>query len=198
MVILAFDTATDRATSALARDGRVVGERTSIAVSVLADVDQLLLHAGLRAAAIDALVVGIGPGSFTGLRIGLACARALAFALDIPVAGVSTLAALAAGAPAAMPVIDARRREIFTLTGGEVRCLTPGELGLEPGTLCVGDGAVRYRQALEAAGARIPPDESGLHLPRASLHISLAGNFGPAELVEPLYVRLPDARKMPA
>ncbi len=198
MVILAFDTATARATSALASNGRVLGERTSTAVSILADVDRLLRGAGLRAAAIDALVVGTGPGSFTGLRIGLASARALAFALDIPVAGVSTLAALAAGAPGALPVVDARRREIFTLAGGEVRCLKPGELGLEPGTLCVGDGAVRYRQPLEAAGARIPPDESDLHLPRASLHISLAGRFGPAELVEPLYVRLPDARERSA
>ena len=61
------------------------------------------------------IVVGTGPGSFTSLRMGLAASRALAFALDAQVAGVSTLEALAAGAPGALPVIDARRREVFTL-----------------------------------------------------------------------------------
>ena len=58
-----------------------------------------------------------GPGSFTGVRIGLATARGLALALGVPVAGVSTLDALAAGAPGAMPVVDARRGEVFVLQG---------------------------------------------------------------------------------
>src|SRR5262249_23630421 len=107
-LVLSFDTATPVATSALGRHGAVLGERTSGAASALADADQLLREAGFAPRDLDALVVGTGPGSFTGIRIGLAAARGLALALGIPVAGVSTLDALAAGAPTgALPVIDA-------------------------------------------------------------------------------------------
>jgi tRNA threonylcarbamoyladenosine biosynthesis protein TsaB len=109
------------------------------------------------------------------------------------VAGVSTLDALAAGAAGALPVLDARRREVFALVDGEPRCLAPDELALGPGTLCVGDGAVRYRAVLEAAGASIPPDRDDVHVPRARFHAALARDFGPADAVEPLYLRAPDA-----
>lgn len=194
MLVLAFDTATDRATSALVRDGEVLAERASRAVTLFEDVDALLRQGGARPTDLDALAVGIGPGSFTGVRIGLAAARGLAFSLDLPVAGVSTLDALAAGAPGAMPVIDAKRREVFV--PGPV-ALAPGTLEIEPGTVCVGDGAIRYRAVLEAAGAEIPPDDDERHLPRARFHAALAAGFGPAELVDPLYVRAPDAQKSP-
>lgn len=190
MLILAFDTATDRATSALVGDGEVLGERASRASTLLEDVDALLRRAGAHAGDLDALALGTGPGSFTGIRIGLAAARGLALALDLPAAGVSTLDALAAGAPGALPVIDAKRREIFV---PGPRAIAPAELELEPGTLCVGDGAVRYRDLLEGTGAVIPPDDDDRHLPRARFHAALAAGFGPVELVEPLYVRLPDA-----
>lgn len=192
MLVLAFDTATDKATSALVRDGEVLAERVSRAVTLFENVDALLRQGGARPTDLDALAVGIGPGSFTGVRIGLAAARGLALSLDLPVAGVSTLDALAAGAPGALPVIDAKRREVFV--PGPV-ALAPADLRLEPGTLCVGDGAVRYRELLEAAGAEVAPDGDELHLPRARFHAALAAGFGPAELVEPLYVRAPDAQK---
>lgn len=191
MLILAFDTATDVATSALVADGEVLGERTSRAVTLLEDVEGLLGAAEVGQEELGALAVGIGPGSFTGIRIGLATARALSLGLDVPVAGVSTLDALAAGAPGAVPVVDARRREVFALLG-EPRVLAPAELGLQPGTVCVGNGAVRYRGLLEAAGATVPPDGDERHLPRARFHAGLARDFGPAELVEPLYLRVPD------
>jgi len=192
MLILAFDTATNTATSALVRDGEVLGERTSVASRVLADADELLRDAGLGQAQVSHLAVGTGPGSFTGIRIGLAAARGLAFSLGVPVAGVSTLDALAAGAPGAVAVIDARRREVFVGLD-EPRCLAPAELALAPGTRCVGDGAVRYREILEGKGAEIPPDDSPLHVPWARHHAALARVFGDAEAVEPLYLRLPDA-----
>ena len=155
----------------------------------------MLRAAGLTPRDVDLLAVGTGPGSFTGLRIGLAAARGLALALDLPVAGVSTLDALAAGAPGAVPVIDARRHEVFTLLSGHVRCLAPDMLEVDTGGTYVGSGAVRYRAAIEQAGGFVPPDESDVHVPRARFHALLAHEGGPAELVEPLYVRAPDAKQ---
>jgi tRNA threonylcarbamoyladenosine biosynthesis protein TsaB len=196
VLTLAFDTATSVATAALVRDGELLGERVSRAVRVLEDADELLRDAGAEQGELTRLVVGTGPGSFTGLRMGLAAARGLALALELPVAGVSTLAALAAGAPGALPVVDAGRREVFTVaSGGEAVCRAPQELELEPGSVCVGDGAVRYRAVLEERGARISPDDDERHLPWARFHVDLARDFGPAELVEPLYLRVPDAER---
>jgi tRNA threonylcarbamoyladenosine biosynthesis protein TsaB len=195
VLTLAFDTATSAATAALVRDGTVLGERVSRAVRVLEDADELLREAGADQGDLTGLVVGTGPGSFTGLRLGLAAARGLAFALELPVAGVSTLRALAAGAPGSLPVIHAGRREVFTLDGDEPTFLGPGDLAFEAGTVCVGDGAIRYRAVLEERGAMIPPDDDPRHLPLARFHAALASEFGPAEEVEPLYLRVPDAQR---
>jgi len=193
MLTLAFDTATSVSTVALLRHETVLGERTSTAAAVLADADELLREHGLRQEDVARLVVGTGPGSFTGIRIGLAAARGLAFALSVPVAGVPTLEALAAGAPGALPVIDAKRREVFTLGADGARALRPDELELAPGTTCVGDGAISYRPILERQGADVPADDDPLHIPWARHHGALAADFGAAEAVEPLYVRVPDA-----
>jgi tRNA threonylcarbamoyladenosine biosynthesis protein TsaB len=195
VLTLALDTATDVATSALVWDGEVLGERRSRAVTVLEDVDALLRRGGVREAQLEGVAVGVGPGSFTGVRIGVATVRALAFGLGVPVAGVSTLDALAAGAPGATPLLDARRREVFTLVEGGPRCLLPADLTVAPGSRWVGDGAVRYRAQLEERGAEVPPDDSELHVPHARFHALLARDFGPAELVEPLYLRVPDAER---
>jgi tRNA threonylcarbamoyladenosine biosynthesis protein TsaB len=193
MLTLAFDTATEVATSALVDDGEVLGERTSRAQTLLEDVDALLRQGGAHPSEIGALAVGIGPGSFTGVRIGLAAARGLAVALELEGAGVSTLDALAAGAPGTVPVIDARRHEVFALLDGYPRVLAPADLSLDEGMVCVGSGAVRYRQLLEECGVVVPPDGDDRHLPRARFHAQLAGALGPVDSIEPLYLRLPDA-----
>jgi tRNA threonylcarbamoyladenosine biosynthesis protein TsaB len=192
VLILAFDTATEVATSALVDDGEILGERTSKAQTLLADLDALLRQASARAGDVDALAVGTGPGSFTGTRIGLAVARGLGLALDVPAAGVSTLDALAAGAPGATPVIDAKRGEIFA---PGPRALRPDELDLPAGAICVGDGARKHRAVLEERGFAVPLDADERHVPRARFHALLAVEFGPVDEIAPIYVRPPDADK---
>lgn len=191
LLILAFDTATDVASSALLDDDELLGERWSAPRTLLEDVDALLRQASARPTDVDALVVGTGPGSFTSTRIGLAAARGLALALGIDGAGVSTLAALAAGAEGSLPVIDARRGEVFV---PGVAAVAPEDVAAS-GRLCVGDGAVRYREVLETRGAVIPPDDDPRHRPRAALHARLATAFGPVDAIEPIYARAPDAEQ---
>ena len=190
MLILAFDTATEVATSALVDDGEVLGERTSVAKTLLEDVDALLRQASARPTELEAIVVGTGPGSFTGTRIGLSIARGLALGLELDGAGVSTLAALSAGAPEALPVIDARRGEVFVPYGA-----VPPETVDAEGRLCVGSGAIRYREVLEAGGAVVPRDDDPRHVPHARLHAALATSFGPVADIQPIYVRAPDAER---
>lgn len=183
--IFAFDTAASVATCALIRDGEVLGERTSEARSLLADADVLLREAGLEPSDLDALVVGTGPGSFTSIRIGLAAARGLGLALALPAAGVSSLRAYAGGDP----VIDAKRGEVFVAGPAVAR---PEDLDVA-GRRLVGDGAVRYREVFEPAGAEVPADDDPAHLPHASLLVGYAGAFGPVDGIEPTYLRVPDA-----
>lgn len=191
MLILAFDTATEVATSALVDDDEVLGERASRASTLLEDVDALLRQASARPSDVEALVVGTGPGSFTSTRIGIAVARGLALALGIEGAGISTLDALATAGADALPVIDARRGEVFVPGPAAVR---PEDASVS-GRLCLGDGAIRHRGVLESNGGIVPPDDDPRHLPRAALHVRLAGGFGPVEAIEPIYVRAPDAER---
>jgi tRNA threonylcarbamoyl adenosine modification protein YeaZ len=193
VLILAFDTATDAATSALVDDGEVIGERVSTPKLLLADLDALLRQASAHATDVDAVAVGTGPGSFTGTRIGLAAARGLAIALGVPAAGVSTLDALAAGAPGGAPIVDAKRGEVFVRGPSAIR---PDRVAFPKGTFCVGNGAVRHRHVLEAAGLVVPPDDDDRHLPRARFHAALAVEFQPADEIQPIYVRAPDADRM--
>ena len=158
---------------------------------MLSDVRHLFETARLRPSQIDAIVAGTGPGTFTGLRIGLATARALGFALGVPVSGVSTLDALLEGDGVEVACIDARRGEVFAAGRGIEPCvMTADQLAgrLPRGVLVAGDGAVRYRAPLGEVA--IPPDGSPLHVPWARYHAGLIERAGPPE---PLYLRAPDA-----
>lgn len=191
MLVLSFDTATSVATSALLADDDVLGERVSVARTLLEDVESLLRVAGARPEELDELVVGTGPGSFTSTRMGIAVARGLGLALGLPAAGVPTLDALASSRPGAYPILDARRHEVFV---PGPRALVPDDVVVEPGTLCIGGGAVRYRATFERKGAIVPPDGDEAHVPHARLHASLAGEPRSADELEPIYVRAPDAQ----
>ncbi len=193
---LVLDSATARAVC-----GLVQGERELAAASAeggyaaqraLALVDDVLARAGCARGDVERVVAGCGPGSFTGLRIGIATARGLALGLGVPCAGASTLAALAAGAPEALALVDARRGELFALdAAGEPVVRTPAGIAAElaAGTLCVGDGALRHRAVFEAAGALVPDEGDPRHAPGALALARIAGDAAP----EPVYVRRPDA-----
>ena len=179
--ILAFDTATSfGAVCALTTGSRAQAARAG---DLLVAVDSIVDDP----AAIEGIVVGRGPGSFTSIRIGLATARTLSLALGVPVAGASTLDGYAANC---VPVIDARRGEIFA---PGPRVCEPAELDVD-GRLLVGDGAIRYRDIFQSRGATIPADDDPVHRPDPLLLVERAGAFGPASAVEPLYVRDPDAK----
>jgi tRNA threonylcarbamoyladenosine biosynthesis protein TsaB len=169
---------------------------------------QALERAGLDWDDLDAVAVGVGPGTFTGLRIGVATARALAHGSRATLHPVSSLAALAAGvdAPQALPLIDAKRGELFGALYEQEEQLVgpfvarPDEVPRRTGerartALAAGDGAVRFRSVLEASGVHVAPDDSDLHVVRA-LHVCrLAANVpaAPPEAVFPNYLRDPDA-----
>jgi tRNA threonylcarbamoyladenosine biosynthesis protein TsaB len=171
-------------------------------------VAEVIERAGTGWDEIGAVAVGVGPGTFTGLRIGVATARALARASGARLHPVSSLAALAAGidAPVGLPLIDAKRGELFGALHGAGDG-PPAELVMRPGevaerlgdgvrgALAAGDGSIRFRSVLEAAGVRVAPDGSDLHVVRA-LHVCrLAASVEPVapEAVFPNYMREPDA-----
>jgi tRNA threonylcarbamoyladenosine biosynthesis protein TsaB len=231
MQLLAFDTATPATTVALLLPGDrtltrrhepAPGERPGHVSQLLPLALELLAEAGLDVSQLDRLAVGIGPGTFTGLRIGVATARALAHAHGVPLVGVSTLRSLAAGAaahgappepPAMLAVLDARRGEAFTAAwaAGDAEqpaadlllapaALTPDALAeaaaaLPAGVVAVGDGAIRFRDVLAAAGAVVPADDSAAHRVDAAVHARLATVMEPdaRDAVLPVYLRLPDA-----
>lgn len=124
---LALDTATASMTVALARDGRVLAERDSRSernhsIRLMPEVDSLLAEAGIAPADLAGIAVGHGPGSYTGIRIGVTVAKMMAWALNVPLSAVSSLEALAYGAvqrglegPAwIVPLMDARRGQVYT------------------------------------------------------------------------------------
>jgi tRNA threonylcarbamoyladenosine biosynthesis protein TsaB len=213
MRILAFDTATAATVVALAdgevalerRDDPPVGERPRHTSRLMPLIAELLEEAGWGWDQLDRLAVGVGPGTFTGLRIGVATARALAQARELELVGVSTLESLSLNAEASSicAVLDARRGEVFAAAWRQRRrvlepaAFDPAALAewLSPDTLALGDGAVAFRGVLERSGARIPGDGSDLHRVTAVNHCRLGLLADPSNpnAVRPEYLRLPDA-----
>lgn len=209
MLLLAFDTATPAVTAAIGEtDGDGAFTLRASAGSVDArrhgelltpTVREVLTESGLELADLDHIAVGIGPGPYTGLRVGLATGHALADALGIPCHGVTTLDALAFATQRTEPFLamtDARRKEVFWaryedhLTRvGEVRVDRPAEIDTE-GLPLVGDGARMYTETLGSPAAEP-------HLPDAAAmaELALLRLHGGEKLPEPnpLYLRRPDA-----
>ena len=220
MKLLAIESATLSGGVALLDDDRVVGEITlNITIThserLMSAVDRLLTDCGLAPADLDGLAVSVGPGSFTGLRVGVATVKALAMALDLPVAPVPTLDALAARLPFAdsplCPILDARKGEVYfslyrwSASGMERQCdylaLPPAAAAarLESPVILLGDGIEACRPWLDrlGAGARVAP--AAQRLPSAATvaglgRAVLAGGGGvSAETLAPLYLRPSEA-----
>ncbi len=214
-LVLAIETATPRCSVAV---GHEAGLKASFSVdrdrrhveAVVPAVAAACRAAGVALADLGALAVDIGPGLFTGMRVGIATAQALGLALGLPIHPVCSLDVLAhpfrhAGPPVAS-VVDARRGEVFRslhragVPLARPACIAPPVLaaelaGLGAG-LAVGDGAVRHRAVLEAAGAEVvaamPSAESALELALVAIAGGAAG-LDPGQ-VQALYLRAPDAQ----
>lgn len=171
MLILAFDTSTRAISVALLEDERPFAELTFAvdrhhSETLLAAIDHLLRLSGREISQVELLSCTVGPGSFTGLRIGVATAKGLAFARSIPIAGISTLEALAVnqvfrGIPVC-PLLDAKKNQVYcglyqVFAEGPPEILISDRLlaiaeimaEIQAPTIFVGDGAIKYRVALQ-------------------------------------------------
>jgi tRNA threonylcarbamoyladenosine biosynthesis protein TsaB len=221
-MILALDTATPATVVGVATpDGTLLsagrhdpaaGERPGHTTQLLPLAHAALTQAGASWSDLTRIGAGVGPGTFTGIRIGVATARALAQGLDVETVALSTLHALALGADPAhdgpvLAILDARRGEAYLAAYDAVgtQILPPSawaperlaELpALAPGSWqAVGDGAVRFRAELEAVGVAVSPDDADLHKVSAGPLCRLAAEAPPVprDGLVPEYVRAPDA-----
>jgi tRNA threonylcarbamoyladenosine biosynthesis protein TsaB len=220
--MIGLDTATDDTAVAALRDGRLCfasstvaeGGRPRHATRLLAELEEAAAAAG-GWSEVGRIAVGVGPGSFTGLRIGIATARSLAQALEIELAPVGTLEALARGARNGtsdrplLAVLDARRGELFAALFGngaeglaeplvsapEPLCERLSKLPETP--LAVGSGALRFRGELLEAGVEIPADSDPRHRVAAAETCAIGAETAPVglERVAPIYLRPPDAER---
>ena len=201
------DTSTFTESIALVEGERLVGERDLFrakghASGLHQDLRELLDEAGWALQDLDAFVCGLGPGSFTGMRVGLAAFKGLAYALSRPLCGVTTpQALLGAAGPDALCLIDVRRGEVYAEGGGlsEPMCLKPQALidhyhahKLSPPRALIGEGAVRYQALFEEAWSEVWVAPAAAHIPRASLlarpALAQLAERGAEVLAEPTHV----------
>lgn len=207
MLVLALDTATPASTAALVEvtatglkgvverrtvDPRAHGEKLAPQIAAA------LAEAGVRPRDLGAIVAGVGPGPYTGLRVGLATAVSMAQALAIPAYGVCSLDGLgrAAGPGRVLVATDARRKEIYYATYLDGARVTGPEVA-KPADVVVrvdrmaGEGALKYAELFD-----VPVEEHLLYPPGAAL-VALAAEriraAAPSEPLTPLYLRRPDA-----
>jgi tRNA threonylcarbamoyladenosine biosynthesis protein TsaB len=214
MRVLAVDTSTMAGGVALLDGERVVGEslldvRTTHSERLMVAIDRVLADAGWAPADVDGLAVAVGPGSFTGLRIGLAAVKGLALALDRPIAAVPTLDAMAAALPwsarPVCPVLDARKNEVYASLyrwDGLAMQREWDHLALSPDALAarlhepvigVGDGAALIRSPWLTPAQPVrrgPPAAVVAWLGADRLR---AGDVVPAAELVPLYLRPSEA-----
>ncbi|KRV46834.1 tRNA threonylcarbamoyladenosine biosynthesis protein TsaB [Wenjunlia vitaminophila] len=206
MLLLAFDTATPAITVALHDGVRVLAESTEVDARrhgelLLPAVDRVLATAGARIGDVTDLVVGVGPGPYTGLRVGLVTAAALGDALGVPTHGVCTLDGIAAASGLDGPFVvatDARRKEVYWARyqdpftrEGEPAVDRPAEVAARvAGLPAVGAGALLYPEAFP--GAAGPEHVSAAAL--ASLAAARLAGGVPLLPPRPLYLRRPDAQ----
>lgn len=215
--ILLIDTATSLCSVALAVDGRVVASRESDeprahAAMTALFVKQVLAEGALRAADLDAVCVSAGPGSYTGLRVGVSTAKGICFAAGIPLLSVGTLEALVhqarasqlipAGCRYVIPMIDARRMEVYTavftpdgqrLTEVEPRIIDAQSFAQERAegpVLIIGDGAAKCSDVLagpEVRFVQVCPHAAALAVP--AMREFDAGHFQDTAYFEPFYLK---------
>lgn len=209
MILAAFETSADWCSVAISLDGEIAAleERAGQRQAELAlpMLGRLLAQAGISAAALDAVAFGAGPGSFTGLRIACGLAQGIAFARDLPVIGISTLAALAeeCGAPRVVACLDARMREIYYAClerEGAVwrevvgaRCVAPQSAPAAPGSgwIGCGSGFSVYPELLGPLVQKVLPEvhASALAVARLAAPRLAAGEGLDPALAAPLYLR---------
>jgi tRNA threonylcarbamoyladenosine biosynthesis protein TsaB len=223
LLTFALDTSTQSPSLAVTHGGRLVGELLlgpdpGAGRRVLEGAHHLLAACGVDITDIERIVVGVGPGGFTGLRIGLATADGLGQALGRPVVGAGSLEALAVGlaetvaaGAVVVPAHDARRSELFAAAyhvsgdGSLDELIAPlaipaVDLGVRLGPLvaagqtvvAAGTGALVGQAALRAAGVGIPPERAAVHRLRAAALVTRV-DAGAGRQAVPMYARLPDA-----
>lgn len=221
MWTLGLDTATWTASVGVVHDGRAISERTeraetSLALAIIPLIDDALRAAGIGVTDLDAVAVSVGPGSFTGLRVGVSTAKGIAYAAGAQLVAVPTLTALArAAGPRAgvvCTVLDARKSEVyaacFEWRDGTLACIAP-ERALPPAQLrdivdvpCtfVGDGVDFYGDILRklfgdraqlVSLATAPP--SGCVIAQMGTELIAAGEQCAIDALEPRYVRASEA-----
>lgn len=223
MPVLALDTATLVSSVALAAEDTLLAEITlqtkkTHSELLMPHIHQLLAMANVAKQDIEAVAVSIGPGSFTGLRIGLATAKALAYALRIPIVGVPTLAALAYGCPLPgallSPLLDAQKKNVyqavFSWEQGNLQEVRPARVipfadvlremsNMDQPVMLLGEGAVMNRQIILQTGGNLLLAPPHIIMPRAANVAMLgqkmlaAGEQQDVMALDPLYIRRSEA-----